>query len=99
MFGALNEKLFAAFFSAGRNIGDDSVLRSLAEESGVPPATVERAWSDPAYEERLRMNHAIAVQLGITGVPTYLIGNRIVVGAVPASTLLAAARETRTVAP
>ena len=34
-------------------------------------------------------------ELGITGVPTFLIGKRILVGAVPAETLLAAAREAR----
>lgn len=99
VFGALNEKLFAAFFCKGRNIGDEAVLRRLAEDSGVPPATVERAWNDPSYRERLTLNHAIAAKLGVTGVPTFLIGNRILVGAVPAATLLAAARETRTSIP
>jgi len=43
VFSALNEKLFAAFFGEGRNIGDDSVLRTLAEEAGVAPDVVERA--------------------------------------------------------
>ena len=93
VFEALNEKLFTAFFGEGRNIGDDAVLRRLAQEAGVSPEIVERAWSEPSYEKMLRANQAIASQLGITGVPTYLIGNRIVMGAVPAETLLAAARE------
>ncbi|MDH3384322.1 MAG: DsbA family protein, partial [Deltaproteobacteria bacterium] len=53
VFNALNEKLFAAFFGEGRNIGDNSVLRNLAEESGVAPDVVERAWSEPAFEETL----------------------------------------------
>jgi len=93
VFEALNEKLFAAFFGEGRNIGDDGVLRSLAQEAGVSPDIVLRAWSEPAYEQMLRANQAIAGQLGITGVPAYLFGNRIVMGAVPTETLLAAARE------
>ena len=93
VFEALNEKLFAAFFGEGRNIGDEAVLRSLAQEAGVSPEIVERAFRDPAYEQMLRANQAIAGQFGITGVPAYLIGNRIVVGAVPTETLLAAARE------
>jgi predicted DsbA family dithiol-disulfide isomerase len=92
VFGTLNEKLFATFFGEGRNIGDESVLRNLAEEAGVPSDIVSRAWSDPAFEERLSMNQAVAAQLGITGVPTFLIGNRILVGAVPTETLLEAAR-------
>ena len=93
VFETLNEKLFAAFFGEGRNIGDDGVLRSLAQEAGVSPDIVLRAWSEPAYEQMLRANQAIAGQLGITGVPAYLFGNRIVMGAVPTETLLAAARE------
>jgi predicted DsbA family dithiol-disulfide isomerase len=93
VFESLNEKLFAAFFGEGRNIGDDEVLRSLAQEAEVSPEIVLRAWSEPAYEKSLRANQAIAGQLGITGVPAYLIGNRIVMGAVPMETLLAAARE------
>ncbi len=95
VFCALNEKLFQAFFGEGRNIGDDSVLRKLAEEAGVPPAVVDRAWGDPAYGETLSANQAAAAQLGITGVPTFLIGKRILVGAVPAEALLSAAREAR----
>jgi predicted DsbA family dithiol-disulfide isomerase len=93
VFEALNKKLFAAFFGEGRNIGDEGVLRTLAQEAGVPVDLVEQAFREPVYEQTLRANQAIASQLGITGVPAYLIGNRIVVGAVPTETLFAAARE------
>jgi len=99
VFNALNEKLFSAFFGDGRNIGDDSVLRTLAKEAGVTPDVVERAWSEPAFEETLSANRAVAAQLGITGVPTFLIGNRILVGAVPAERMLEAAREARSSPP
>lgn len=99
VLGSLSEKLFAAFFGEGRNIGDDSVLRALAEEAGVRPEVVERAWSEPVYEEKLLANREVAAQLGITGVPTFLIGNRIIAGAVPAQMLLDAAREIRTSLP
>ena len=99
VFRSLNEKLFAAFFAEGRNIGDDAVLRRLAEEAGVPPVVVDRAWSDPAFGERLRANQAEAFRLGIRGVPTFLVGKRILVGAVSAETLLSAAREARSSVP
>jgi predicted DsbA family dithiol-disulfide isomerase len=99
VFCALNEKLFATFFGEGRNIGDDSVLRSLAEEAGVSPDIVSRAWSDPSYEEMLSMNQAVAAQLGIRGVPSFVIGKRILQGAVPTEMLLEAARESSTSTP
>jgi 2-hydroxychromene-2-carboxylate isomerase len=43
VFCTLNEKLFATFFGEGRNIGDESVLRGLAEDAGVSPDIVSRA--------------------------------------------------------
>ncbi len=99
VFQSLNGRLFAAFFAEGRNIGDDAVLRRIAEEAGVPPAVADRAWSDPVYGERLRANQTEASRLGIRGVPTFLIGKRILVGAVSAETLLSAAREALPSAP
>ncbi len=92
-FGVLHEMIFATFFSEGRNIGDDSVLRKLSEEAGVPASTVERAWTDPSYGETLAGNRELAARIGITGVPSFIIGNRLIEGAVPADTLRAAARD------
>jgi len=37
VFESLNEKLFAAFFGEGRNIGDDEILRSLRRKRGCRP--------------------------------------------------------------
>lgn len=99
VFYALNGKLFSAFFGEGRNIGDESVLRNLAEEAGVSSEVVDRAWTEKAYEEKLRTNREVAARLGIRGVPTFLIGNRILAGAVPTQTLFNAARETGTSPP
>lgn len=99
VFNGLNEKLFSAFFTEGRNIGDDAVLRQLAEETGVSSEVIERAFREPIYEEKLRTNREVASRLGIRGVPTFLIGNRILAGAIPTQTLLAAARETDTSLP
>lgn len=99
VFDALNEKLFSAFFGEGKNIGDESVLRILAEDAGVSSEVVDRAWTEQAYEERLQLHREAAARLGIQGVPTFLIGNRILEGAVPTQTLYTAARETGTPAP
>lgn len=99
IFDALNEKLFSAFFGEGKNIGDESVLRNLAKEAGVSSEVVDRAWTEQTYEERLQSNREAAARLGIQGVPTFLIGNRILEGAVPTQTLYTTARETGTPAP
>jgi predicted DsbA family dithiol-disulfide isomerase len=94
IFDSLNESLFRAYFSEGRNIGDVTVLREIAEETGIPKETVDLAWSDPLYEERLKREHEVASRIGITGIPTFMIGNKwILEGAVPVDMLRKVAQE------
>jgi predicted DsbA family dithiol-disulfide isomerase len=94
VFDPLNEGLFRAYFSEGRNIGEAAVLREVAEETGVPRETVDLAWRDPLYEARLKREREAASRIGITGVPTFVIGNKwIVEGAVPADVLVRIAQE------
>ena len=94
-FEALNEGLFRAYFTEGRNIGDPQVLRDVAEASGVPAGRIGQAWSDAAFEERLTRDHAAAAEIGITGIPTFIIDNRwILEGAVPVEMLREVAKKT-----
>lgn len=92
VFRALNEGIFNAFFCKGKNIGDTSILRALAANAGVRPETVDRAWRAPVYEERLRENRRVAARFAISGVPAFLVGDRLLMGAVPTASLLEAAR-------
>ena len=88
LFEELSERLFRAYFTEERNIGDPAVLREIAEAAGIPDETVERAWSDPLYEERLKAQAEAAARAGVTGIPTFVFGNKwIVEGAVPTETL------------
>jgi predicted DsbA family dithiol-disulfide isomerase len=91
-FYALHEGLFRAFHVEGKNIGDESVLRRLSTEAGIPKAMVERAWRDERFEERLRQNLQAAAQIGLRGTPTFLIGRQVIAGAIPYSQLELAAR-------
>jgi len=87
-FEVLNEALFRAYFGEGRNIGDADVLRKIAEVSGVPMDVVERAWSDPRYEEALKNDNEAASRVGVTGIPTFIIADKwIIEGAVPVAML------------
>jgi predicted DsbA family dithiol-disulfide isomerase len=88
VFEALNEGLLRAYFTEGRNIGDPQVLRKVALAAGVPAGRVEQAWSDAAYEERLARDREAAAQIGITGIPTFIVDGRwILEGAVPVEML------------
>lgn len=93
VFGALNEGLFRSYFTEGRNIGDPRVLREVAQAAGIPAGRLERAWSDAAYEERLARDREAAAQIGVTGIPFFILDDRwILEGAVPVETLREAAR-------
>lgn len=92
VFNRLHDSLFEAFFGRRLNIGDPDVLRSLAREAGIRDSLVEQAWTDPAYETRLRRTQADAVRMGIGGTPTFVVGRRVLVGAVPVSVLAEAVR-------
>jgi predicted DsbA family dithiol-disulfide isomerase len=93
-FELLNEALFRAYFSEGKNIGDPAVLRRIAEEAGVPGETVDLAWSDPRFEEGLKRQHDVASRIGVTAVPTFILGNQwILEGAVPTEMLIKVAQE------
>jgi predicted DsbA family dithiol-disulfide isomerase len=91
IFYALHRRLFESFLCEGHNIGDTAVLESLADECGVPRQTLAAAWSDPAYEERLRHNLVAATQAGATATPTFFIGDKKLTGAVSVDALMAAA--------
>jgi len=94
VFEALNEGLFRAYFTEGRNIGDPQVLRDVAQAAGFPAGRTGRAWSDAAYEERLARDHEAAARIGITGIPTFIVDGRwILEGAVPVEMLREVAKK------
>lgn len=92
IFYDLNENIFKAWFSEGRNIGDHTVLQDIAECSGVSRETVERAWRDEKYEEKLKNNLMNAVSLSVTATPTFFFGKNKLTGAVPEAVLRDAAK-------
>jgi len=91
VFYDLHEKLFQAFFVANLNIGDESLLRKIAAGCGLPESTINEAWTDPKYRQRLEQNLSAARQIGLTGVPTFIINNTKLTGAVPEEGLRKAA--------
>jgi predicted DsbA family dithiol-disulfide isomerase len=72
----LKERLLRAYFVDGLHVGDPEVLRDLAAEVGLDAAEVERflAGHEGAHEVHEQM--ARASELGITGVPTFVVGGR-----------------------
>ncbi len=78
---ALEERIYRAYFNEGENIGDAGVVARLAAEAGLDADEVAAAIKSPKYEMRLKNNSLAANQRGVSGVPTFFIGEFPLVGA------------------
>ena len=77
----LEERIYRAYFNDGENIGDAAVVARLANEAGLDAGEVADAIKSPKYEMRLKNNSLAAHQRGVSGVPTFFIGEYPLVGA------------------
>jgi predicted DsbA family dithiol-disulfide isomerase len=85
------ERLLAAYFSEGRVISDPDTLVELAAEVGVDPDRTRVALAGDGFAGEVRADEREAVELGITGVPFFVLGRRYAVsGAQPPELLLQA---------
>jgi predicted DsbA family dithiol-disulfide isomerase len=76
--------LFRRYFQDGEDISYVSVLADAAAEAGMDPAVVARLLDGDADRDAVRAEADAARDMGVTGVPTFLIGGRYAVsGAQP----------------
>lgn len=87
---ALAEALHRAHFDEGRNLGDPSVLGEAAASVGLDRAAAQAAAVDEAKLAFVRTARTEAQRRGITGVPYYVVGGRVLSGMQPPETLRAA---------
>lgn len=92
--GDLVGRLFSLYFEQGRDIGDHEVLARAATESGLDTPALEALLETDADREAVRQEIAVAAQMGVTGVPCFLIENKYaVMGAQDSATLADAIRQ------
>ncbi len=75
--------MFKAYWTDHRNIGLREVVLDVAEASGLDRAELSGALDDGRYEEELAAVYDECGRYGISGVPTFIIGRYMVVGAQP----------------
>jgi predicted DsbA family dithiol-disulfide isomerase len=73
---AVIKGLFAAYFTEGRLLSDHEVLLEVATSAGLDRATAAAALESEAHGEDVRADEATARELGITGVPHYVINGK-----------------------
>jgi predicted DsbA family dithiol-disulfide isomerase len=83
--GEMEERLFAAYFTEGCLMSDPGTLSRLAAEVGLPGEEAATTLAGDAYAKEVREDEAMASELGISGVPFYVLGGKYAVsGAQPA---------------
>jgi predicted DsbA family dithiol-disulfide isomerase len=79
----IDDALFRAYFVEGADISNVDALVQIAEKAGLDGAEARRALEERTMRDAVDADWAQARALGITGVPTFVVGKRGVVGAQP----------------
>lgn len=79
--------VFRAYYVGGINIAKPDGLIALAEEVGLPGREAAEVLKTRAFGQAVDADWALAEQLGISAVPTFVLDGRAVVGAQPYETL------------
>ena len=92
---AVKERLFAGYFTEGADIADRPTLARLAADAGLDGEQVTGMLSSDRFSTEVRADEARARELGITGVPFFLVDEAGgVSGAQPPDRLLQMLRRT-----
>jgi len=72
----IEELLFRAFFTEGKNIADDETLVELGKEAGLNETEIRNSLSDDKYTELVKKDIQEAHSLGVTGVPFFVFDRK-----------------------
>lgn len=72
----MQERLFRAYFSEGRQVSDVETLAELGEEVGLDADEVRDAFEDEGYGDAVDRDITRARMLGVNGVPFYLVNEK-----------------------
>ncbi len=80
-----------AYWRDGLDLEDPAVIRGIAASAGLEPAPTAAAMNDARYLALIDAVRAEASAAGVTGIPTFFLGDEVVVGCQPYPVLAAAA--------
>jgi predicted DsbA family dithiol-disulfide isomerase len=90
---AVGERLFRGYFTDGEAIGEADVLARLAAEAGLDAAEVRAMLDGDAWKDGVRADETEAADLGIHGVPFFLIDGKYAISGAEAAPVLLGALE------
>ncbi|MGI9371946.1 MAG: DsbA family oxidoreductase [Hyphomicrobiales bacterium] len=88
---AMVERLFSLFFLEGEDLSDQDTLLNAAEDAGLEREVVERLLAGDADKDEVRQEIVTAGQMGVTGVPCFIVDQKYaVMGAQPSDVIAGA---------
>ena len=93
---AMVDRLFRAYFTEARDIGDRELLADLAAEVGLERSVIAARLTAGEDRDSVRQEMEEAQRMGVTGVPCIIVNHRYaVMGAQPPATIIEAIRQAR----
>ena len=90
---AIHQALFVAYFVEDVNLADIDRLVDIAAGIGLDPDRAREVLRSRRFRQMVSADWEHSRQLGVTGVPTYRVGDREAVGAQPLEVLVDLVRE------
>jgi predicted DsbA family dithiol-disulfide isomerase len=89
------ERLLAAYFTEGRDVGDHATLVQLGTDIGLEAGEVQQLLQSDAYAAEVQADQDEAEQVGARGVPFFVFGEKYALsGAQPSEEFLSALQQT-----
>ncbi len=82
---AAEERLFNAHFVRGEHIGDKALLKQVATEIGLDGTAVEELLASDEFTEAVHQDEYEAQQIGVRGVPFFVLDNKYAVSGAQSS--------------
>ena len=77
----LNQKIFEAYFVDGQNLADQDLLAKLAGKAGLSKKEATEVLENRVYQEAVDIDWMRSRQIGISGVPAFVMGKYGISGA------------------
>jgi predicted DsbA family dithiol-disulfide isomerase len=74
---AMKERLMRAYFSEGQLISDPETLVGLGTEVGLPESEIRELLAGERLADEVRADEQTAAGLGVSGVPTFIVGRKV----------------------
>lgn len=79
----IHDHIFRAYFVEAKNIGRREVLVEIAQKVGLPVDEAEEVLLSRSFKEAVDTDWGRCAKLGLTAVPTFVVGRHALVGAHP----------------